>query len=101
MPTSPGRRRPAPSRVPALTAGVARKAVATAGPAASPYAAAREAALADAAAVKAAYKEAKEVEAAAKRAAKRADELADAYGERFRTSAYLRDLVAKGESFPA
>ena len=31
----------------------------------------------------------------------RADELADAYGERFRPSAYLRDLVAKGESFPA
>ncbi|QZY29035.1 3-hydroxyacyl-CoA dehydrogenase NAD-binding domain-containing protein [Nocardioides coralli] len=31
----------------------------------------------------------------------RADELADAYGERFRPSAYLRDLVAKGETFPA
>jgi 3-hydroxyacyl-CoA dehydrogenase/enoyl-CoA hydratase/3-hydroxybutyryl-CoA epimerase len=31
----------------------------------------------------------------------RADELADAYGERFRPTAYLRDLVAKGESFPA
>ena len=31
----------------------------------------------------------------------RADELADAYGERFRPSAYLRDLVAKGEGFPA
>ena len=31
----------------------------------------------------------------------RADELADAYGERFRPSAYLRDLAAKGESFPA
>jgi 3-hydroxyacyl-CoA dehydrogenase/enoyl-CoA hydratase/3-hydroxybutyryl-CoA epimerase len=30
----------------------------------------------------------------------RADELADAYGERFRPTAYLRDLVAKGESFP-
>ncbi|MGZ5401025.1 MAG: 3-hydroxyacyl-CoA dehydrogenase family protein, partial [Nocardioides sp.] len=30
----------------------------------------------------------------------RADELADAYGERFRPSAYLRGLVAKGESFP-
>ncbi|GAB2866644.1 3-hydroxyacyl-CoA dehydrogenase NAD-binding domain-containing protein [Myroides odoratimimus subsp. xuanwuensis] len=32
---------------------------------------------------------------------KRADELADAYGERFRPTQYLRDLVAKGESFPA
>ncbi|MEJ7796246.1 MAG: 3-hydroxyacyl-CoA dehydrogenase NAD-binding domain-containing protein [Nocardioides sp.] len=31
----------------------------------------------------------------------RADGLADAYGERFRPSAYLRDLVAKGESFPS
>ena len=31
----------------------------------------------------------------------RADELADAYGERFRPTAYLRDLAAKGESFPA
>ena len=31
----------------------------------------------------------------------RADVLADAYGERFRPTAYLRDLVAKGESFPA
>ncbi len=31
----------------------------------------------------------------------RADELADAYGERFRPSAYLRGLVEKGESFPA
>jgi 3-hydroxyacyl-CoA dehydrogenase/enoyl-CoA hydratase/3-hydroxybutyryl-CoA epimerase len=31
----------------------------------------------------------------------RADELADTYGERFRPSAYLRDLAAKGESFPA
>lgn len=31
----------------------------------------------------------------------RADELADAYGERFRPTAYLRDLHAKGESFPA
>jgi 3-hydroxyacyl-CoA dehydrogenase / enoyl-CoA hydratase / 3-hydroxybutyryl-CoA epimerase len=30
----------------------------------------------------------------------RADELADAYGERFRPTAYLRDLVAGGESFP-
>ena len=31
----------------------------------------------------------------------RADELADAYGERFRPTAYLRDLAAKGESLPA
>ena len=31
----------------------------------------------------------------------RADELAESYGERFRPSAYLRDLVAKGEGFPA
>ncbi|QWF22035.1 enoyl-CoA hydratase/isomerase family protein [Nocardioides sp. LMS-CY] len=31
----------------------------------------------------------------------RADELADAYGERFRPSAYLRDLAASGGSFPA
>ena len=31
----------------------------------------------------------------------RADELADAYGERFRPTAYLRDLAAKGETFPA
>jgi len=31
----------------------------------------------------------------------RADELAEAYGERFRPTAYLRDLAAKGESFPA
>ena len=31
----------------------------------------------------------------------RADELADTYGERFRPTAYLRDLHAKGESFPA
>jgi len=30
----------------------------------------------------------------------RADELADRYGERFRPSAYLRDLAAGGESFP-
>ncbi len=30
----------------------------------------------------------------------RADELADSYGERFRPTAYLRDLVSKGESFP-
>ncbi|WP_121254191.1 3-hydroxyacyl-CoA dehydrogenase NAD-binding domain-containing protein [Nocardioides ferulae] len=32
---------------------------------------------------------------------KRADELADAYGDRFRPTAYLRDMAAKGESFPA
>jgi 3-hydroxyacyl-CoA dehydrogenase / enoyl-CoA hydratase / 3-hydroxybutyryl-CoA epimerase len=31
----------------------------------------------------------------------RADELADTYGERFRPTAYLRELQAKGESFPA
>ena len=31
----------------------------------------------------------------------RADELADTYGERFRPTAYLRDLHAKGASFPA
>ncbi|QIK75020.1 3-hydroxyacyl-CoA dehydrogenase NAD-binding domain-containing protein [Nocardioides piscis] len=31
----------------------------------------------------------------------RADELAAAYGEKFAPSAYLRDLAAKGESFPA
>ena len=31
----------------------------------------------------------------------RADELAEAYGDRFRPTAYLRDLVARGESFPA
>jgi len=31
----------------------------------------------------------------------RADELADRYGERFRPTAYLRELAAKGESFPA
>jgi 3-hydroxyacyl-CoA dehydrogenase/enoyl-CoA hydratase/3-hydroxybutyryl-CoA epimerase len=30
----------------------------------------------------------------------RADELAEAYGERFRPTAYLRDLAAKGASFP-
>jgi 3-hydroxyacyl-CoA dehydrogenase/enoyl-CoA hydratase/3-hydroxybutyryl-CoA epimerase len=30
----------------------------------------------------------------------RADELADRYGERFRPTAYLRDLAAKGERFP-
>ncbi|CAB4757339.1 unannotated protein [freshwater metagenome] len=32
---------------------------------------------------------------------KRADDLADKYGERFRPTQYLRDLAAKGESFPA
>ena len=32
---------------------------------------------------------------------RRADELADRYGERFRPSAYLRGLVERGESFPA
>jgi 3-hydroxyacyl-CoA dehydrogenase/enoyl-CoA hydratase/3-hydroxybutyryl-CoA epimerase len=31
----------------------------------------------------------------------RADELADRYGERFRPTAYLRDLAARGEHFPA
>ncbi len=31
----------------------------------------------------------------------RADELAASYGERFRPTAYLRDLAAKGEGFPA
>ncbi|MDP3889604.1 3-hydroxyacyl-CoA dehydrogenase NAD-binding domain-containing protein, partial [Nocardioides sp.] len=31
----------------------------------------------------------------------RADELADQYGDRFRPTAYLRDLAAKGEGFPA
>ncbi|MDF1604339.1 3-hydroxyacyl-CoA dehydrogenase NAD-binding domain-containing protein [Nocardioides sp. YIM 152315] len=31
----------------------------------------------------------------------RADELADAYGDRFRPSAWLRDLAASGGSFPA
>ncbi len=31
----------------------------------------------------------------------RADELADRYGERFRPTAYLRQLAAKGERFPA
>ena len=30
----------------------------------------------------------------------RADELAEAYGERFRPTAYLRDLAAKGEALP-
>ena len=32
---------------------------------------------------------------------KRADELADAYGDRFRPNDYLRDLAASGGSFPA
>ena len=32
---------------------------------------------------------------------KRADELAEAYGDRFRPTAYLRQMVEKGESFPA
>ena len=32
---------------------------------------------------------------------RRADELADRYGERFRPTAYLRGLVERGESFPA
>ncbi|GGS20835.1 fatty oxidation protein FadB [Streptomyces humidus] len=31
----------------------------------------------------------------------RADELADAYGEQLRPTQYLRDLAAKGETFPA
>ena len=31
----------------------------------------------------------------------RADELAAAYGDRFRPTAYLRELAAKGETFPA
>jgi 3-hydroxyacyl-CoA dehydrogenase/enoyl-CoA hydratase/3-hydroxybutyryl-CoA epimerase len=31
----------------------------------------------------------------------RADELAETYGDRFRPTAYLRDLAAKGEGFPA
>ncbi|TQL70788.1 short chain enoyl-CoA hydratase /3-hydroxyacyl-CoA dehydrogenase [Nocardioides albertanoniae] len=31
----------------------------------------------------------------------RADELAEAYGDRFRPTQYLRDLAAKGEGFPA
>jgi 3-hydroxyacyl-CoA dehydrogenase/enoyl-CoA hydratase/3-hydroxybutyryl-CoA epimerase len=30
----------------------------------------------------------------------RAGELAERYGERFRPSVYLRDLAARGESFP-
>jgi 3-hydroxyacyl-CoA dehydrogenase / enoyl-CoA hydratase / 3-hydroxybutyryl-CoA epimerase len=32
---------------------------------------------------------------------KRADELAERYGDRFRPTPYLRDLAAKGEGFPA
>ncbi|MGZ4474758.1 MAG: 3-hydroxyacyl-CoA dehydrogenase NAD-binding domain-containing protein [Nocardioides sp.] len=32
---------------------------------------------------------------------RRADELADTYGEQLRPTQYLRDLAAKGESFPA
>jgi 3-hydroxyacyl-CoA dehydrogenase / enoyl-CoA hydratase / 3-hydroxybutyryl-CoA epimerase len=32
---------------------------------------------------------------------KRADELAEKYGERFQATSYLRDLAAKGEGFPA
>jgi 3-hydroxyacyl-CoA dehydrogenase/enoyl-CoA hydratase/3-hydroxybutyryl-CoA epimerase len=31
----------------------------------------------------------------------RAEELAERYGDRFAPTAYLRDLAAKGESFPA
>ncbi|GAB3852962.1 fatty oxidation protein FadB [Nocardioides maradonensis] len=31
---------------------------------------------------------------------KRADELADKYGDRFRPTQYLRDMAAKGETFP-
>ena len=31
----------------------------------------------------------------------RADQLAETYGERFRPTAYLRELAAKGEGFPA
>jgi 3-hydroxyacyl-CoA dehydrogenase / enoyl-CoA hydratase / 3-hydroxybutyryl-CoA epimerase len=31
----------------------------------------------------------------------RADQLAETYGERFRPTAYLRDLAAKGEGFPS
>jgi 3-hydroxyacyl-CoA dehydrogenase/enoyl-CoA hydratase/3-hydroxybutyryl-CoA epimerase len=31
----------------------------------------------------------------------RADELAETYGDRFRPTAYLRDLAARGEGFPA
>ena len=32
---------------------------------------------------------------------KRADELAEKYGDRFRPTAYLRSMAEKGESFPA
>jgi 3-hydroxyacyl-CoA dehydrogenase/enoyl-CoA hydratase/3-hydroxybutyryl-CoA epimerase len=32
---------------------------------------------------------------------RRADELADRYGERFRPTPYLRGLAERGESFPA
>ena len=32
---------------------------------------------------------------------KRADELAEKYGDRFQPTPYLRDLAAKGEGFPA
>jgi 3-hydroxyacyl-CoA dehydrogenase/enoyl-CoA hydratase/3-hydroxybutyryl-CoA epimerase len=32
---------------------------------------------------------------------KRADELAERYGDRFRPTPYLRELAAKGEGFPA
>ena len=32
---------------------------------------------------------------------KRADELAEKYGDRFRATPYLREMAAKGESFPA
>jgi 3-hydroxyacyl-CoA dehydrogenase/enoyl-CoA hydratase/3-hydroxybutyryl-CoA epimerase len=31
----------------------------------------------------------------------RADELAERYGERFRPTAYLRDLASQGERFPS
>jgi 3-hydroxyacyl-CoA dehydrogenase/enoyl-CoA hydratase/3-hydroxybutyryl-CoA epimerase len=31
----------------------------------------------------------------------RADELAEVYGERFRPAQFLRDLAAKGDTFPA
>jgi 3-hydroxyacyl-CoA dehydrogenase/enoyl-CoA hydratase/3-hydroxybutyryl-CoA epimerase len=32
---------------------------------------------------------------------KRAEQLAAKYGDRFQPTAYLKDLVAKGEGFPA
>jgi 3-hydroxyacyl-CoA dehydrogenase/enoyl-CoA hydratase/3-hydroxybutyryl-CoA epimerase len=32
---------------------------------------------------------------------RRADELADKYGEQLRPTAYLREMAARGESFPA